>query len=224
MVRRYAVGGGHNFNDLAIAPAGDVYLTDTRAGVVWYLAKGAADLTKLPGRFEFANGIALSPGGGLLYVSTFPDGISVVDLKTHMVKPIARPPDLCLATIDGLCSSFGHQREGPDRAARRHFTRRIASGKNAAESRHNGHILAAFVRVGDGRRIDARAGLELPQRFARVLVERKELARQFAREHQPAAGRQHAGRTGQIGQGDLPFLLARQRIDRREVTDDIARV
>jgi hypothetical protein len=101
VVHRYAVGGGHNFNDLAITPAGDVYLTDTRAGVVWYLAKGAADLTKLPGRFEFANGIALSPGG-ILYVSTFPDGISVVDLKTSLGKPIGRPPDLCLATIDGL--------------------------------------------------------------------------------------------------------------------------
>jgi hypothetical protein len=103
VVQKYPVtGGGHNFNDLAFGPAGDVYLTDTRAGAVWHLSKGAPDLTRLRGRFEFANGIALSEDGGLLYVSTFPDGISVVDLKTHETAPIAHPDKLCLATIDGL--------------------------------------------------------------------------------------------------------------------------
>jgi hypothetical protein len=103
VTRKYPVTGtGHNFNDLAFGPAGDVYLTDTRAAAVWHLAKGAVDLTRLPGKFEFANGIALSEDGGLLYVSTFPDGIRVVDLKTHEATPIPHPDKLCLATIDGL--------------------------------------------------------------------------------------------------------------------------
>jgi len=103
MVHRYAVSGsGHEFNDLVVAPAGDVYLTDTRAGSVWHLPSGATALTQLPGRFEFANGIALSPDGTLLYVSTFPDGVTMLDLKTHVAAPIARPADLCLAAIDGL--------------------------------------------------------------------------------------------------------------------------
>jgi hypothetical protein len=103
LVRKYAVvGGGHNFNDLAFAPEGDIYLTDTRAGAVWHLANGGGDLTRLSGHFEAANGVTLSADGGLLYVSTFPDGISVLDLKTDAVVPIARPNNLCLATIDGL--------------------------------------------------------------------------------------------------------------------------
>jgi sugar lactone lactonase YvrE len=103
VVRKYFVNGpGHNFNDLAISPAGDVYLTDTGAGAVWHLAKSAADLIKFPERFDFANGVTLSPDGSLLYVSTFPDGITVLDLKTHVATAIARPKDLCLATIDGL--------------------------------------------------------------------------------------------------------------------------
>ena len=107
-IRKYSVvGPGHNFNDLAIATTGDVYLTDTRAAAVWHLANGASDLARLPGRFEFANGIALSPDERLLYVSTFPDGISMLDLKTHTVTPIARPERLCLAMIDGLCFHKG---------------------------------------------------------------------------------------------------------------------
>jgi hypothetical protein len=103
VVRKYAAGGaGHNFNDLTIASTGDIYLTDTRAGAVWHLANGAGELTKLSGRFESANGIALSPDGRLLYVSVFPDGIRVVNLRSGLTMPIARPSDLCLATIDGL--------------------------------------------------------------------------------------------------------------------------
>jgi len=103
VIRKYAIaGGGHLFNDLVIATSGDVYLTDTRAGAVWRLANGSADLTRFPGRFQAANGITLSPDERLLYVSTYPDGITVVDLKTQTATPIARPAGLCLAAIDGL--------------------------------------------------------------------------------------------------------------------------
>jgi sugar lactone lactonase YvrE len=103
LVRRYPAGGpGHKFNDLAFASSGDIYLTDTSAGVVWILTPGAAELARLPGEFGHANGISISSDGRLLYVSTFPDGIHVVDLKTNTSKPIPRPKDLCLATIDGL--------------------------------------------------------------------------------------------------------------------------
>ena len=102
VIRKYAVGPGHNFNDLTFTPAGDVYLTDTRAGAVWFLASGADRLTEMPQRFDFANGITVSPDAGLLYVSTFPDGIKVMDLKTHETAAIARPANLCLAAIDGL--------------------------------------------------------------------------------------------------------------------------
>ena len=97
-----APGSGHELNDLAIAPSGDIYLTDTPAGSVWHLAPGAAGLEKLPQQFPLANGIALSPDARLLYVSTYPDGIQVVDLKTGVVAPIGRPGDVCLAAIDGL--------------------------------------------------------------------------------------------------------------------------
>jgi hypothetical protein len=96
-------GAGHLLNDIEIAPSGDVYVTDTRAGTVWRLpANGATELTPIPGRFTFANGLALSPEADLLYVSAWPDGILVVDLKDGAAAPIARPNGLSLAGIDGL--------------------------------------------------------------------------------------------------------------------------
>jgi hypothetical protein len=49
LVRRYAVSGAHNFNDLAFAASGNVYLTDTRAGAVWELKRGGAALTRISG-------------------------------------------------------------------------------------------------------------------------------------------------------------------------------
>ncbi|MBZ5603911.1 MAG: hypothetical protein LAO79_16555 [Acidobacteriia bacterium] len=100
---KYAIPGpGHEFNDLAFTPEGDVYLTDTPAAVVLHLAKGTTRLTQLRHPFDLANGIATSPDGRLLFVSTFGDGISVMDLKTRAVAPVAHPPDLCLGMIDGL--------------------------------------------------------------------------------------------------------------------------
>jgi sugar lactone lactonase YvrE len=54
------------------------------------------------GNFPSANGIALSSDGSLLYVSTYPDGITVLDLKTSVAKAIERPAGLCLASVDGL--------------------------------------------------------------------------------------------------------------------------
>jgi hypothetical protein len=103
LVHRYPVTGSpHSFNDLTFAPSGDIYLTDTPAGAVWRLANGATELSKIPEKFPFANGIAISSDGSLLYVATYPDGILTVDLKTNAIAPLPHPSNICLATIDGL--------------------------------------------------------------------------------------------------------------------------
>jgi hypothetical protein len=85
-----------------IARSGGIYLTDTHEGAVWRLAPGAESLTRLPGKFPHANGIAISADDRWLYVATFPEGILLVDLKSNGVTPLAHPDSLCLATIDGL--------------------------------------------------------------------------------------------------------------------------
>src|SRR6267143_553192 len=65
-----------------------------------------------------------------------------------------------------------HQRKGPHRAAGGHAVGHQPAGDAAAPPGEHGHVLPALVRVGDRRRVDRRAGLELPQRPAVVLVER----------------------------------------------------
>ncbi len=108
VVHRFSVAGtGHSFNDLAIASNGDVYLTDTLASAVWFLPHGATDLIQLPGRFPFANGIALFSDQALLYVATYPDGITLFDLKTRVATTLPHPKGLCLANIDGLYFHHG---------------------------------------------------------------------------------------------------------------------
>src|SRR5262249_42450897 len=74
------------------------------------------------------------------------------------------------------------------------------------------------------RRVDARAGLELPQEVAGVLVEREELAGELAGEHQAAACDQHAGRGRNLLERNLPFALAGERVDRDEVADYVIRL
>ena len=100
-VGKHPIGAGHLLNDLVISPSGEAFFTDTRLGAVWRLAPGAQELEVLPGRFEFANGIAISSDAKWLYVSTFPDGITVLDLQTRTASALQRPAGLCLANVDG---------------------------------------------------------------------------------------------------------------------------
>src|SRR5439155_3141189 len=90
--------------------------------------------------------------------------------------------------------SFWHQGKRPHRAAGGYAVGHDAVGDAAASPGQNRHVLPALVRVGDGRRVDRRAGLELPQRLAAVLIERDDLAGQQAREQEAAVGREHARR------------------------------
>lgn len=94
----------HLFNDLAIDSQGNVFITDSRAGTVYWLRAGTAkpEIFDPNLKVEAANGIALSSDDKTLYVAGFPNGITVVDIASRASHPIGHPPDLCLGTIDGL--------------------------------------------------------------------------------------------------------------------------
>jgi hypothetical protein len=107
LIRKYAlsrVAEGHLFNDLAISSQGDVFITDTRAGTVYWVAHatGRLEVFNPKLRVENANGIALSGDEKTLYVAGFPDGITAVDVASGSFHAMGHPPDLCLGNIDGL--------------------------------------------------------------------------------------------------------------------------
>ena len=107
LIRKYTVSSaseGHLFNDLAITSQGDVFITDTRAGTVYWVSRKTDHLEVFDPKLKVAsaNGIALSNDDKALYVAGFPDGITVVDTATKSSRAIAHPQDLCLGTIDGL--------------------------------------------------------------------------------------------------------------------------
>jgi hypothetical protein len=112
LIHKYMVASGdtrHTFNDLVVSSTGDVFVTDTPAGAVYWIRHHSDRLEEFEPRLKITapNGIALSNDGRKLYVAGFPDGITVVDLARRSFRAIAHPPDLCLATIDGL-QFYGH--------------------------------------------------------------------------------------------------------------------
>lgn len=107
LIRKYTLPRGaerHYFNDIAISSKGDVYLTDTQAGTVYWVSAATQKLEVFDPnlKVEVANGIAISDDDKTLYAAGYPDGITVVDLASKSAHPIKHPANLCLATIDGL--------------------------------------------------------------------------------------------------------------------------
>ena len=101
----YPLPGPGMLNDLARAPDGSVYVTESRGGAVYRLAPRGAALNAIvpPETFESPNGIVALPDGSLL-VADF-DGLArIVDPAgpKPVVERLATPGNLYLGGIDGL--------------------------------------------------------------------------------------------------------------------------
>jgi len=101
-------GEPHLLNDVAVAPGGEVYVTDSEAGAVWRLRPGAGALEPfLPaGTMIYPNGIALSPDGARLFVAHF-RGIARVDVASGKTAPLSAPAAIRCAGVDGLALHQG---------------------------------------------------------------------------------------------------------------------
>ena len=94
--------GPHFFNDLVIAPDGDVLLTDMAAGAIYRVDARDSLATWLPaGTFRNPNGIALSGDGRSVFVASRA-GIARIDRATRTVTPLASADSVDALGIDGL--------------------------------------------------------------------------------------------------------------------------
>lgn len=104
-LRRSAVveGRGHLLNDLVVAEDGTVFVTDSEAGQVLRLDQGATTFAPLvePGRFLYANGIALVDGR--LVVA---DAVGLWDVPRQggAARQLDGPARFPLGGIDGLAA------------------------------------------------------------------------------------------------------------------------
>ncbi len=104
LIKKYVLPLDLMLNDLVVTSAGDVFVTATRARTLYWISAKRDKLEQWREGLTLrgANGIALSPDEKRLFVATFPDGITVVDLETGTARPLGRPPGVTLASIDGL--------------------------------------------------------------------------------------------------------------------------
>jgi len=102
LVARYDVPGAMQLNDVALAPDGTLYATDSGAGSLYRLRPGELRLAAFgpPAGARGANGIAVA-ADGTVYV-TLSTGIARVDPADGVAQRLAQPDSVVTGGIDGL--------------------------------------------------------------------------------------------------------------------------
>lgn len=109
-VARYPVpdsAGPHLLNDIAIAPGGDLYVSDSEGRALWRLRSGAQRLERVhhdANHFTYPNGVAVSGDGRRLYVAHM-EGLSTMALDgagAGQLVRVATPAGVSAGGIDGL--------------------------------------------------------------------------------------------------------------------------
>jgi hypothetical protein len=102
LLDRFAAPEAIQLNDLAVAPDGTLYVTDSEGGTLFRKKPDEAALTRFgaAGALRGANGIALS-ADGILYV-TLSTGIARVDRATGEPTKLPQPDTVVTGGCDGL--------------------------------------------------------------------------------------------------------------------------
>ncbi len=97
------VTGGHVLGDLAIGPAGDVFLTDSNQPILYWLRAGADTLESITSPlFHSLQGLAPTPDGRTLYLTDYSHGLLRVDLRSRAVTRVADAPHSTSLGCDGI--------------------------------------------------------------------------------------------------------------------------
>ncbi len=103
VIRQYAApddGEEHLLGDLTVAPNGDVFVSDSRAPLIYRIREGAMSPVAEGGPFESLQGLAVM--GDALYVSDYSTGLYRIDLETFRIESLSVADDVVTLGIDGI--------------------------------------------------------------------------------------------------------------------------
>jgi len=89
----------HHFGDVALAPDGEVFVSDSVSPVI-FRVRGKTLEPFVRGEFVSLQGIAIS--GSRLYVADYSKGIFAIDRRTKEVRLLSVPREASLLGVDGL--------------------------------------------------------------------------------------------------------------------------
>jgi hypothetical protein len=91
--------GEHHFGDVAVAPDGEIYVSDSATTNIYRLENGALRVFA-SGPFRSLQGFAVS--GPTLYVADYSNGLFAIDRRTGDLRPLRVPGNVSLLGVDGL--------------------------------------------------------------------------------------------------------------------------
>ncbi len=103
LARTYSSGELKSVNDLAFAPNGHLYVTDSLGGSLFRLRGDTGKIERVTpaGKMGYPNGVAAGPDPGFVFVA---QGIALrrIDTTTGEITTVSQPAGLALLSIDGL--------------------------------------------------------------------------------------------------------------------------
>lgn len=106
LIKKYVLSNkpnAHFLNDLTVTSKGDVYITDTVHGAIYFIGSETDELTEFLnlGKTSYPNGIDLSADEKTLFVA-LNGKIAAIDLQSKTNLILALPPDVKVGITDGL--------------------------------------------------------------------------------------------------------------------------
>ena len=99
----------HTFGDVAVAPNGDVYVSDSQSPWIHRLRPGADSLQRFLTHpfFRSLQGMAITADGATMFVADYSHGLARIDLTSRSVTPLRVPSGVTALGIDGLYLHHG---------------------------------------------------------------------------------------------------------------------
>lgn len=99
VLETYPLAGEHHFGDVAVAPDGEVYVSDSNSPVIYRL-RGEALEPFVTGPFLSMQGLAVV--GHTIYAADYAKGLFAIDRRTGDIHALRVPPNASLLGVDGI--------------------------------------------------------------------------------------------------------------------------